>query len=504
MKRRASVLTLSLLVLSSIAVVAVTSGCSGGSALQSSPVTTAHATGGLIMHIAWPVVTSRLIPDATHTIQIAISYPAGGSAAPTTTIPHGQTTATIGGLPVGSLMLTASALDANGAVTASGTKSFTVVANQNVPVSVDMTSTIDHLVISPADPIVTVGDSTPLLVSGVNTSGAMVLLTPSKLTWQMATTADAAYASVDSSGDVTGIAPGTANVEVTDTESGKSATVAVTVQTSAQAQDEAICLANEQKISQAIAQYVSDNDGSMPDCDSGYGGGGGWAGQVYPYLTPQTTTIFVCPLDTGNGTQAGGPWRASSYGYNSNFTLPNPAIQDCSIQGNSYPLSACTAPAKTVVLFEVTNSGYYNVDTEANRSLPGSPAVNCGGSPVGNGLGGAYDPFGYNSTATPTAPNDGYLKYATGILNNETNPTGLLTFASPTGRHQGGANYLMADGHAAFLQPSTVSPGGNAASATSNQVDFGPSSSQFYNPAAGTSGHFSDGVTVPAATFSIF
>jgi prepilin-type processing-associated H-X9-DG protein len=479
-KRISSVLMLPVLALT-LCAVALTAGCSGGGGQQSSPGTTAHATGGLVMHVAWPVATSRLIPDTTVIIQIAISYPAGGSAAPTTTIQRQQSYAVIGGLPVGSLMLTASALEANGAVTASGTVPFTTVANQNVPVSVNMTSTIDHLLISPADPTVTVGDSTPLQVSGVNTSGAMVLLTPGKLTWQMATTADAAYASVDSSGDVTGIAPGTANVEVTDSESGKSATIAVTVESSAQAHDEAICLANEQKIGQAIAQYVADNDGYMPDGLTGYGGGAGWAGQVYPYVTPQTTTLFVCPLDTGNGTQAGGPWRASSYGYNSNFTLPNPTIQGCSAQGNSDLLSQCSAPAKTVLLFEVTNNGYYNIDTETDRSLPGSPALNCGGSPAGNGIGGTFEPTGFNGPAVQTGPGDGYLQFATGYPAGEVNATDQLSFSGPTGRHQNGSNYLMADGHSTFLLPATVSA-----------------------HAAGTSGHLADGITVPAATYSLY
>jgi prepilin-type processing-associated H-X9-DG protein len=125
----------------------------------------------------------------------------------------------------------------------------------------------------------------------------------------------------------------------------------------------------------------------------------------------------------------------------------------------------------------------------------------CGGSPAGDGIGGPFAPAGYNSTGSPTGTNSDYLQYAFGYPNGETNAADRLSFSSPTGRHQGGANYVLADGHVAYLLPNTVSPGRNAAAEGSNQIDDDGTGTPH---AAGTLGYFSDGKTPPSATFSIY
>jgi prepilin-type processing-associated H-X9-DG protein len=215
-------------------------------------------------------------------------------------------------------------------------------------------------------------------------------------------------------------------------------------------------------------------------------------------------------LDEGNGvpplTKGTPPDRASSYGYNANFTFVDPKHFGCMDQGDSLPISACTAPGRTILLFEVTNSLWYNVDTETNPStLPGpnqGTRGGCGGSPAGDGIGGEYQPDGFNSVQNATGPDDGHLKFATGIPAGEVNPKGLLAFSS-TGRHQvGGSNYLMADGHSVFLLASVISAGHNAPTSTSDAIT--DAANQYVAQAAGTSGHLSDGVTVPAATYSVY
>jgi prepilin-type processing-associated H-X9-DG protein len=508
LKRSASILALSVFALScGVVVVGLISGCSGGSGQMNNPATAPSTAGSLVMHIAWPKTSSRLIPAATTSIQISIGYPSGGTAIATATIPQGQNTATIGNLPVASLILTASALEASGAVTAAGSTSVTTIANQQVPVPLSLTSTIDHLVIAPANPTVMAGSSTPLSASGVNTSGAMVLLTPGKLTWQMETPADALFGSVDSNGNVTGIAAGPATVEVTDTESGKSATVLVTVTGNGQAQDQVTCMSQLKQIGLALVEYEEDYDEKLPGGLSGYGSGSGWAGQVYPYI--KSTSVFQCPADNGDGVQGNpagtGPWRSSSYALNSDLVITEESASGCNGAGDGLPLAEYNSPAQTVLLFEVTNSTNYNVDTELYPVSAPAPKTgtfgNCGGSAAGNGIGGAFAPAGYNSTGDPTGPSDGYLQYAVGYLNGETKASDRLSFSSPTGRHLGGANYAMGDGHVKYLLPSAVSPGLNAASATSNQIDDNGVATPH---AAGTSGYFSDGKTTPSATFSIY
>ena len=253
------------------------------------------------------------------------------------------------------------------------------------------------------------------------------------------------------------------------------------------------CLSNMKQLGNAVTMYEQDYDETTPGGMNGYGGGSGYAGQIYPYV--KSTQVFRCPSDITATSE-----RVASIGINSNTTTQNP-VPACNTAGVGTSIAAYAAPAKTVLLFEVVNSRYYNVDTEILPAAQGGTSESCGGSPAGNGLGGAYAPNGYHSNpsaaATVGPKSDGggsfYMQYATGVLNGLTQNLG--SYYDVKGRHQGGANYLMADTHAKFFQPKAVSPGGNAAAENSKQNDN--------VSAAGTSGTFSDGTSQPAATFSI-
>jgi prepilin-type N-terminal cleavage/methylation domain-containing protein/prepilin-type processing-associated H-X9-DG protein len=273
------------------------------------------------------------------------------------------------------------------------------------------------------------------------------------------------------------------------------------------------CLSNEKQIGLGVLQYQEDYDEKNPGGLNGYGSGSGWAGQIYPYV--KSTQVFLCPSDTGDTTAGvantfatpvttpgtGGPFRASSLALNSNAGLPNPnsAVANCGGYGDSYSIAKYSAPASTVLVFEVTNSTNYNVDTETVKTF-GS----CGASPVGNGMGGAnYSPDGYNnigSISQTFVGNTNLLQYATGAFRN-TNWLG--SFVSLTGRHQNGSNYVMADGHAKWLQCGAVSAGGNAATTTSTEQLESAGGGEYGTNAAGTSGPESNGTTMPAATFSL-
>ena len=252
------------------------------------------------------------------------------------------------------------------------------------------------------------------------------------------------------------------------------------------------CISNEKQIGLGIIQYQQDYDEKNPGGLNGYGGGSGYAGQIYPYV--KSTGVFKCADDSSMGT-----WRAASLANNSNLSMANPVRPGCDTTADSYPIAAYSAPASTVLLFEVVNSYNYNVDTEILPASQGGTASYCGGSPSGNGLGGDYLPNGYNGHAGAGTPTDGYIKYATGYLNGSTADLG--SFFSPKGRHSEGADYVMADGHAKFLRPASVSPGYNANTETDKQVNH--VSANMYSQAAGTAGTFSDGTSKPAATFSI-
>jgi len=252
------------------------------------------------------------------------------------------------------------------------------------------------------------------------------------------------------------------------------------------------CLSNEKQIGLGIIQYQQDYDEKNPGGLNGYGGGSGYAGQIYPYV--KSTNVFKCASDSTLFTQ-----KSASLAINSNTTLPNSAPA-CDVNGDSRPIAAYTSPAKTVLIFEVANSLGYDIDTETRKATDNPPgtATYCGGSPSGNGLGGDYLPNGYNGHAGAGTPNDGAVKYATGIFNGVTADTG--SYLNPLGRHQQGSNFVMADGHAKWLRASQVSPGPNANAETDKQVDH--TSANAYTPAAGTSGTFANG-SQPSATFSV-
>ena len=213
------------------------------------------------------------------------------------------------------------------------------------------------------------------------------------------------------------------------------------------------CISNLKQIGLAVTQYNQDNDEKMPNGTSGYGTCSGWAWQVYPYV--KSTGAFHCPDDSGVGDQS------SSYGINGNFGIASatPTVQDTA---DGRTIAQFNSPVKTVMLFEVTNSKYYDITngtgTAGANGVSSDNEYN-GGSPTGIGYGGDYDPNGGNGEAAGGAtPTDGKLKYATGWL-RYSSQDGM--FSGQKGRHQDGGNYLMADTHAKFLRPNSVTAGYN-------------------------------------------
>ena len=210
------------------------------------------------------------------------------------------------------------------------------------------------------------------------------------------------------------------------------------------------CLSNEKQLGLAFTQYTQDNDETF-QCDYD-NGGQGWAGRLYPYV--QSTGVFACPDDATNATVATA--YKVSYGMNGNlFGNPNPAIG--TYYGTTYAnLASDTAPASTVLLFEIQNQHCQVAGNETtgaqvstiteDQTTTGTGS--CSGDVGSCGLNGAYE----NET------------YATGNIGNYPLPS---YNGSNTGVHTGGANYLAIDGHAKWLMPGSVS-GGLPATAPQN------------------------------------
>lgn len=214
------------------------------------------------------------------------------------------------------------------------------------------------------------------------------------------------------------------------------------------------CASNEKQIGLAYLQYAQDNDEMV--CYSR-----GWSGYMYPYV--QSKQVFLCPDDVAKN------------GYNPTISyMINNFVSWDTVYGHT---SKWTAPALTVLVGEC--QGVYTTDV---FKLPNTDSPNLLG-----------DVF---------APNPTFGCGAMGV------PVGV-TFNSyyqctQTGRHNGGSNVLLLDGHVKWLLPYQIANG--------NQVNVSPYCNEEGSPtvagchtgymfAAGTSGTWQNG-TRPAATMS--
>jgi len=239
------------------------------------------------------------------------------------------------------------------------------------------------------------------------------------------------------------------------------------------------CLSNTKQLGLGFTQYEQDYDEKLPDGASRYGGGQGWAGQIYPYV--KSAKVYLCPDDHTGDFSGAVPFNDSSYGVNGQFAFAvdhtnTPPV----INADAITLSRFNAPAKTVVLYEVIGDAGYDVSlasafSTANSALGDDycdPATytGCGGSASGYGYGGSYDPAGFNTWAgdSSNGPFNGSAKYATGVLGNATAgentvPGGYNGSATggdfTPGQHNGGSNYLLADGHSKWFRGTSVGAG---------------------------------------------
>jgi len=239
------------------------------------------------------------------------------------------------------------------------------------------------------------------------------------------------------------------------------------------------CLSNLKQLGLAYVQYEQDYDETVPQgSSSNYGWGRGWAGQIYPYV--KSTQTFLCPDDSQPGDVISYAVNANLVGYG-----PSPGYFNMPVC-----LGQMNAPAKTVLLFEVTNCATQYGSKWTMGLNAGQAGGDSADSPAGNGLddtgGNMLNGANTGSLATswqPSCPT--CLKYATGILGNAcivkvcSNTIAAITGTNSyypanlaTGLHNGGANYLMADNHAKWFAPSVVCAGYDTYAA---QFTFGAS-----------------------------
>ena len=234
-----------------------------------------------------------------------------------------------------------------------------------------------------------------------------------------------------------------------------------------------VCLSNERQIGMAIFQYAQDNNGLLPwgsqmpapkaGSDETYSPSGeGWAGQVFPFVTD--AAVFRCPDDdtsvppddkcVGAGCRPapGAARHLVSYGLNGVL------LEADAVQGR---LADVPQPAKAVLLFEVSNdwASVEATDEAAGKQAPGYAQYFSAGGDGNTTLASAA---GNATMINPTAFAGGAI-YATGWLGGFDPSEGWhgaqVTFhGDRAGRHAGGSNFLLADGHARWFLPEEVLP----------------------------------------------
>ncbi len=214
------------------------------------------------------------------------------------------------------------------------------------------------------------------------------------------------------------------------------------------------CLSNMKQLGLSFAQYTQDYDEKSPNGVNVYApGGNGWAGEVYAYV--KSVKVFQCPDDSTN------TLSNVSYAYNSNNTIPS---YDAAKGIDSYAIAQYNAPAKTVLLAEVEGNKFGSGDS---WSVALSPDNSVSDAYYGNGSNGrspaGFGVEAFGSSTTNLGGAGGYatpvnLKWSTGYMRN-TQAADQTVYASVTGRHTDGSNFLMADDHAKWFRPNAVSAG---------------------------------------------
>ncbi len=200
------------------------SGGGGGSAAK---------TGKAVFTLKWATrAASRDVPAAANSVRIEILLNETKIAEKLTPRPAGGGTSavTISGVSLGAYVARVTAYpQADGTGTPVGKVSVNCAIKEDpdpLPISTDPNPTIDHIEIDPSSVTLYRTQTYAIHVVAKDSSGAIVVIWPAKLQY---VSAAPTVASVDSTGLVTALVVGTARITATETESGKTATLDVTV-----------------------------------------------------------------------------------------------------------------------------------------------------------------------------------------------------------------------------------------------------------------------------------
>ena len=217
------------------------------------------------------------------------------------------------------------------------------------------------------------------------------------------------------------------------------------------------CSSNLKQLGLGIMMYCQDYDEQLPTGQmTGEKLGTGWAGMFYPYV--KNAQVYRCPSDTKTATS---PQVPVSYVFNINLTYFNSAFTVTNNTPSAF-LAKLNAPAKTVMLAEVT--GFEADVTDAREGY--SSGATC--SPSGNGVQGIVVKDANRADGSGGRP---LGVFKTGLMGGRAGggTYGYSYVAGEDGRHLGGANFLLSDGHVKWFPAARVSTGYNATGESSAQ-----------------------------------
>ncbi|MDR3709830.1 MAG: DUF1559 domain-containing protein [Capsulimonadaceae bacterium] len=237
------------------------------------------------------------------------------------------------------------------------------------------------------------------------------------------------------------------------------------------------CASNLKQFGIAFIQYSQDYDETFPYPKQS---NMGWDNTIYPYV--KSSGVYLCPSDASVPPSTSGYFQVS-YGFNQSWI--------------GEPISQATAPAMTVLMFEVA----------FDQTAIGSWWA--GGGAVGNGCyGNSNNIVGSVPAGSGFTTNVNWPVYATGCLGGYVGSTYCPQFTGanggsflPSPRHSTGSNFLLSDGHVKWLNGTNVSPGQTAPTASTQETWPTPHAWPNYN-AAGTAVTALPSGQAMAATFS--
>jgi prepilin-type N-terminal cleavage/methylation domain len=205
------------------------------------------------------------------------------------------------------------------------------------------------------------------------------------------------------------------------------------------------CLSNQKQLGLGYMQYIQDWDEMFVFSERWGGAGQGWGGRIYPYV--KSTAVYACPNDDTERPE----WLPGKVSYAQNTFLSsgnffwNWTVDANGVYSNTDTASLATlnSPASIVLIYEAVGA----VDGAAPYPEPISKAAfyfffNAGDvtnplevdSMAGNGANAAWQ--------TPVAA----YRHGNYTLNGD-------------GSINGGANFILADGHAKWLRVSPENSG---------------------------------------------